>query len=459
MPTRSTAKASAARGRAKGRTATSVPVLHPNAAGIDIGSGSHFVAVAADRASQPVREFGCFTPDLYAMADWLEACGVETVAMESTGVYWLPAFQILEQRGFEVRLVNARHVKNVPGRKSDVLDCQWIQQLHAYGLLEGSFRPSDEVCVMRALWRQRETLVQARSKQVQHMQKAMIQMNLQLHKVVTDITGVTGMTIICAILQGERDGLTLAKLKHPNARSSEQTIAKALTGDWRPEHLFCLRQAVEAYDFYAAQIAACDLQLEAHMKTLECHEPAPLQTRRRKGRPRPYQPQFDQVGSLQRIAGVDLTRIDGIEAVTAQTVLSEVGWDLSRFPTEKHFCSWLGLCPDNRITGGKIVRTGTRKVKNRAAAALRMAAQSLHRSQSALGAYYRRMRARLGAPKAITATANKLARIIYRMLTKGEQYVDQGAQSYEQKYRARAVENLKRQANRLGLQIIENPRE
>lgn len=442
----------------KGRTTKSVPVIHPDAAGIDIGSRSHFVAVPADRAAEPVREFGCFTPDLNAMADWLLACGVRTVAMESTGVYWIPTFQILERRGLEVRLVNARHVKNVPGRKSDVLDCQWLQQLHAYGLLEGSFRPPDEVCVMRTLWRQRETLVQARSKQVQHMQKAMIQMNLQLHKVVTDITGVTGMAIIRAILRGERDGATLARLKHPNARSSQEQIAKALTGDWRAEHLFCLRQAVEAYDFHQAQIETCDAELEAHMRTIEGEEPkaeASAPPRRRKGKPRPYQPQFDQAGSLRRIAGVDLTRIDGIETMTAQTILAEVGWDVSRFPSEKHFCSWLGLCPDNRITGGRTVRSGTRKVMNRAAAALRMAAQSLHRSQSALGAYYRRMRARLGAPKAITAAANKLARIVYRMLKHGQAYVDRGADYYEREYRARAVQNLQRQAHRLGFEVIE----
>lgn len=425
-------------------------LAYPNAAGIDIGSASHYVAVPPDRADDCVREFKSFTEDLEALADWLTACGVDTVAMESTGVYWIPLYELLESRGFVVYLVNARHVKNVSGRKSDVLDCQWLQQLMSYGLLSGAFRPKDEICALRSLTRQRDMLIKYQSQHAQHMQKALIQMNVQLTNVISDITGLTGQKIIRAIVAGERDPDKLAKLRHERIRASEVDIAKSLKGNWREEHLFALQQAITLYDAYGAAVAACDRQIQGQLERLYRHE-APPEPERKRGRPR--QAAFDLRTALLRTCGVDLTRINGVETTTALKVIAEVGPDLSRFKSAKHFASWLGLCPGTKISGGKILSGATKRTVNRLAQALRMAAFALSRSQSALGAYYRRLSGRLDKPKAITATAHKLARLIYTMLTKGTEYIDRGQDYYEERYRQRVIHHLNRRAAALGFAL------
>jgi transposase len=436
-------------------------VIHPNAAGIDIGAEENWVAVPADRDEQPVRRFGCFTEDLHTLAHWLQSCGIDTVVMESTGVYWVPLFQLLEAEGFEVFLVNARHVKNVPGRKTDVLDCQWLQQLHAFGLLAASFRPEDEICVLRSYWRHRDSLIRYACAHVQHMQKALEQMNVQLHKVISDITGVTGMRIIQAILDGERDRLKLAALKDPRIQSSADRIAKALEGDYRVEHLFTLRQALESYAFYQQQIAACDQKIQEYLCTLEDQvdpeqNPLPPAPSGRK-KPRANEPDFDLRRHLYRITGVDFTQVEGLGPVTVQTILSEIGLDASKFPTAKHFASWLGLCCDNRITGGKVKSSRTRKVKNRAANAFRLAAQTVSRSSGPLGAFHRRMRARLGSAEAITATAHKLARIFYHLWSTRNPYDPDTLHRHAQEHHLRMVRSLKRRARSLGFQLIPQP--
>jgi transposase len=439
----------------------SFSIINPDAAGIDIGSAEHWVAVPADRDQHPVRKFKCFTADLYNMADWLDECGIKTIAMESTGVYWIPAFQILESRGFEVKLVNAKHVKNVPGRKIDVLDCQWLQRLHCFGLLSGSFRPENSICVLRSYWRHRDNLIRYAGSHIQHMQKALTEMNIQLHKVISDIAGLTGMRIIRAILEGERDTVKLANMKHGRIRSSANEIAKSLEGDYRSEHLFALKQAVELYDFYQKQISACDQQIEAYLiqfnskLDLDAHPIPPTKGKGKK--PKGNEPHFDLRTHLYRITGVDFTQIDGLNVLSVQNIISEVGLDPGAFPTAKHFTSWLGLCPNNRITGGNIKSSNTRKVVNRAATAFRIAAQALSTSLSALGAYYRRMRSRLGAPKAVTATAHKLARIFYHLWKTGDQYKDIGIDYYEQKYKERILKNMKRKAKKLGYVIALTP--
>lgn len=429
--------------------------IHPHAAGIDIGSDAHWVSVGAGTASPSVRKFSCFTADLYAMAAWLKECAVTTVAMESTGVYWIPVFPILETQGFEVRLVNAHCVKTVPGRKSDVLDCQWLQQLHSYGLLSGSFRPEDQICVLRSYVRQRERLTQSASVPIQRMQKALVEMNLQLNRVVSDITGVTGMRIIRTILSGERDPERLAALKDPRANRSVAEIAAALQGDYRAEHLFVLQQEVQLYDIYREQIQRCDQQIEPCLSQFESQPESdePLSPRPKGRKPSRNAPAFDLRAHLYRISGVDFTQIDGLEALSVQTILSEIGLDPTRFPSVKHFVSWLGLCPGSRISGGKILSSKTRKVSNRAATAFRIAAHSLANSHTALGAFYRRIRSRLGPPKAITATAHKLARIFYRLWVTGERYEDPGVDYYEQQYQQRVLKNLEKRASQLGFQL------
>jgi transposase len=434
-------------------------MINKDAAGIDIGSGEHWVAVPEDRDEEPVRCFGCFTADLQAMARWLKECGVTTVAMESTGVYWIPCYQILEEHGFEVKLVNARHVKNVPGRKSDVSDCQWLQRLHTYGLLSGSFRPDDQICVLRSYWRHRANLVRYASDHIQHMQKALTQMNLHLHKVLSNVTGVTGMNIIRAIISGERNPEKLALMRERGVKNTPEAIAKALEGDYRQEHLFALKQAVELYDFYHRQIEACDREIERYLHTFEAkvdpvQNPLPKQKRKKEMR---YQSFVDLRTELYRVSGIDFTQIPGLDVVTVQTILSEIGLDPGKFPTEKRFVSWLGLCPNNRITGGQVKSTKTRKTANRAANAFRMAAQSLANSNTGLGGFYRRIRARLGAPKAITATAHKLARIFYRMWTTGQSYTDLGSDYYENRYKERVLRNITRRARDLGYDAVLQP--
>ncbi len=438
--------------RKRAATQAAISLTHPNAAGIDIGSASHFVAVPPDRDDEPVREFNSFTADLSRLADWLDACNVDTVAMESTGVYWIPLYELLELRGFTVLLVNARHVKNVSGRKSDVLDCQWLQQLMSYGLLHGAFRPAEQVCVLRSLTRQRAMILRSQGRFVQHMQKALTQMNIQLANVISDVAGETGQKILRAIVAGERDGLALARLKNSRIRASEDEIAQSLQGSWRAEHLFALKQALDAFDFCGTQLAECDAQIQAQLQALHVREDEPAQGKKR-GRAR-NAPKFDLRTQLFQMCGVDLTRIDGIDVTTALVVLSEVGADMSKFPSDKHFASWLGLCPGTKITGGKVMSGKTKRCANRAAQALRLAAAALRSSQSALGAYYRRMCARMDKPKAVTAAAHKLARLIYAMLTRGQEYTDQGQDYFEERYRQRVLHNLAQKAKAMGMQLV-----
>lgn len=440
-------------------TLDSLKQIKLNAAGLDIGSAEIWVCVPEGRDETSVRSFDTFTVDLYALARWLHECGVETVAMESTGVYWIPIYEILEAQGFEVYLVNARHIKNVPGKKSDVLDCQWIQQLHTYGLLQASFRPEAEMCALRAYVRHRDNLLRHRSAHIQHMQKALQLMNLQLTNVITDITGQTGMQIIRAIVAGEHDPVTLARYRDPRCFSNEAQIAKALTGNYQPEHLFALKQALELYDFYGLQIKACDEEIEhkySAIKPVVAIEAAPLPPAKRRKRSK-NDPDFDLRSQLYQLLGVDLTRIDGMQALTVQQIISEIGVDMNRWLTVKHFTSWLTLAPHNDISGGKVLKSRTLKSKNRAAQAFRLAAQSVGNSKSALGAFYRRMRARHGAPVAITATAHKLARIVYHMIKYREEYVDPGQDYYEQKYQDRVIKNLQRKAQQLGMQLVPLP--
>jgi transposase len=437
-----------------------MPRLNPNAAGIDVGATEMWVAVPTSRDAKPVQRFEAFTRDLCALADWLKRCRIETVAMESTGIYWIPLFQILEERGFEVTLVNAKYAKNVAGRKTDMLDCQWLQVLHTYGLLSGSFRPADEMCVLRSYMRQRQMLIEYGAGHVQHIQKALSQMNLQLGAVISDVVGVTGMRIVRAILKGERDPHRLAAMRDLRTKNDEETIAKALEGDYRAEHIFSLRQAVELFDFYQRQISECDKQIADYLRRLESKidtQTHPLQSPRSKKNNRRNTPGFDCRHEAYRISGVDLTQIDGISESAALTILSEIGTDMNPWKTEKNFASWLSLCPNNKITGGKIFQSRTRKSANRVRDLLRVCSQSLFNSQSALGAFARRMRSRLGPEKAIVATAHKMALLIYRMIKLGKDYVDIGQDAYERQYKDRMVKNLARKAKQLGFQLMPSP--
>ena len=435
-----------------------IPVLNPNAAGLDIGANEIYAAAPADRDPQPVRCFGTFTGELNALAAWLRQCGIETVAMEATGVYWIPAFQILETSGLEVCLVNPRYFQNVPGRRTDVSDCQWLQRLHSAGLLRGSFRPAQEVCVLRSLTRHRDNLIQLASTHILHMQKALDQMNVQLHHVLSDITGLSGLAIIDAILGGEREPRVLAGLRDGRVKASEETIVQALTGDYRPEHLFTLKQSLAAYRHYQKLMSACDREIEQQLKRFEAHvdekaQPlAPPKVRRKKLFSN--EPNFDLRSHLYRIFGVDLTAVPGINVLTAHAILSEIGPDISKFRSASAFASWLGLCPHNDISGGRILSTKTRHVNNRAALAFRMAANALFRSQSPLGDYFRRMRAKLGAPKAITAAAHKLARIVFHMLSTRQGYDEAILSKNERQFRARAEARLRAQAKALGYSVV-----
>jgi transposase len=436
-----------------------LPPLRANAAGIDVGASEHWVSVPPARDVQPVRSFSAFTKDLHALADWLKACGIDTVAMESTGVYWIPLFEILEQRGFEVILVNARHLKNVAGRKTDWTDCQWIRIVHMYGLLSGSFRPPAQIAALRSYLRHRKMLVEYGASHVQHMQKALMEMNLHLHHVISDITGVTGMKILQAILDGEQDPRRLAELRDGRVKSTPEVIAKALEGNYRTEHLFTLKQAVELYRFYRQQIDDCDASIQKHMQALDSkmdpkQNPLPASRRQFRSAKRRNEIRFDCRSEACRIAGVDLTTIDSIDESTALLVLSETGPDMAPWKTEKHFTSWLNLSPNHRISGGKVLNRSTRRQKNRVRDALRICAQSLIHSQSALGAYCRRICARTGTPKGIIATARKLACLIYRMLKFGQNYVDKGQEHYEQSYKQRALKNIAHRAKDFGFQLV-----
>jgi transposase len=441
------------------RRCDQLPVLHPDAAGIDVGASELFVAVGADRDPQPVRRFPTFTQDLRALADWLQRCGVRSVAMESTSVYWIPIYQILEARGLEVCLVNAQHVKNVPGRKTDVSDCQWLQYLHSVGLLRASFRPPGAICAVRALWRHRGSLVQMAAEHIMHIQKALDQMNLQVHRVLTEITGLSGLRILDAILAGERDPLTLARLCHKRVKSSESTVAKSLEGDYRPEHIFALRQSLAAYRYYQQLVLETDQEIQRQMVELEAADNAlakmPKRTKRLPYQRQGHEPRvFDLRSELYRIFGVDLTNVPGISAMTSQTILCEVGTDVSRFRNASAFASWLGLCPEKKISGGKVLFTKSRRVRSRVAIALRLAARSLHHAKDYMGEFFRRICRKLGKPQAITATAHKLARIVYHLLSTREAYDESVFHKCEAEALKRAEMRLRRHAAHLGFRII-----
>jgi transposase len=442
-------------------------VVHPDAAGIDVGNASHFVAIPPDRDPVPIREFGAWTAALHELAAWLTAHGIRTVALQSTGVYWIALQDVLEQAGLEVYLVNARGTKSLPGRKSDVQECEWLRKLHTYGLLRNSFHPPEAIRAVRTLWRQRDRWVQEAARAIQHMQKALTTMNVHLATTISDLSGVTGQAILRAIVAGTRDPWALAKLRDCRIAASEAELAASLQGTWREDVLFTLRQALEAYDFYQGQLAACDRELAKAMAAVPSRElpPAPAlppgaaplpagKAARRKQARRKHQPGFDLAAELHRAMGVDLTRIESIDVSTAQVVFSEIGPDFRAFPDENHFASWLTLAPQRDISGGKVIRHVPAAGRQRVANALRMAAQSLSRSKSYLGARYRRLRARLDGPVAIKAMARYLACLIYRLVTQGQVYVDRGAAHYEQKRQERERLALERRASTLGLQLV-----
>jgi transposase len=434
-------------------------VTNPDAAGIDVHSNMHMVCVPADRDASPVRQFGANTADLQQIVAWLKQCRVKTVALESTGVYWIPLFELLESEGFDVNLVEPGQLSRCGARpKTDVLDAQWIQRLHSYGLLRASFRPPDTVLALRAYWRQRQMQVRYAASHVQHMQKAMEQMNVKLAEVVTDITGLTGMSIIRAILDGERDPVKLAKLRDERCHSSEDQIALALEGTWRPEHLFELRQAYDLYHFHHRQITECDQQVQAELAKLANRAGEKTRTikPRKRGR-KSNDVRFDATGPLFHALGVDLTLIDGIDVGTALVILAEIGVDVSRFPTEKHFASWLRLCPPQNQSNKTKKRRSHRKGTNRVTIALRMAARSAGKTMTPLGMFYRRIRSRIGGLGAVKATAHKLACLVYRMLKYGQEYVRQSMEEYEAAMKANMLKVLKRKAAAMGFQLSPLP--
>ena len=432
-------------------------IIHPRAAGIDVGSTFHVVAVPPDLTSEPVQTFQSFTGDLYRLANWLVEIGVTTVAMESTGVYWIPVFDILEAHGLEVLLVNARHVKTVPGRKTDVNDAQWLQQLHSYGLLRGSFHPAQERAALRAYLRHRERLVEYAAAHIKHMQKALMQMNLQLHHVVSDITGVTGMKIMRAMVAGQHNPTELATYRDVRCKASEETIQEALTGHYRREHVFALRQALELYDSYQERIAACDQEIQTTLEALQDDDisMAALPAARYKKSRQANEPKFQVRETLFRVLGTDLSQLHGLTAYTALKLVGECGMDMSRWPSAKHFTSWLTLTPGNKISGGKVLSTKTRRSSNRAATIFRLAALNVGKTNTALGAFYRRLAARAGKAKAITATARKLAVLFYNTLRYGIAYEDPGASYYEERYRQRMLKGLRRRAKEFGYELTE----
>lgn len=444
---------------ARTRVTNGMTMINPNTAGIDVGSEEHWVCVPSDRAEENVRPFGVYSCDFRELAEWLKKCGVTSVAMESTGVYWIPLYQALEKQGFDVVLVNARHLKSVAGRpKTDVYDCQWIQRLHSYGLLNASFRPEDDICVIRSLQRHRDELTESTSRHVLHMQKCLQQMNVRLDEAVSDIMGKTGLAIIEAILSGEHNPSNLAKLRDRRVKADEKEIAKALEGDYREEHLFVLRQSLDSYKFIYGQMETCDREIKKHLEELEKKVdvnlrplPPPTAGSKRSNR---NQPTYDIRPYLYESFGVDLTQVPGFQSSTVLTLLSEVGADLDAWPTDKRFASWLGLCVNKEISGGKILKNSTRKVKNRASEALRMAASSLKNSDCYLGVFYRRIKSRRGAPKAVTATAHKLAVIFYHMVKEGKPYKEMDLSHYYENCRKKTLKNLKNRAQSLGFELV-----
>jgi len=445
----------------KKRALDELACVFPNAAGLDIGSAEIVVAVPPDRDAEPVRVFATFTSDLHALVAWLLACGIDTVAMESTGVFWIPIYELLEAAGITPYLVNARHVKTVPGRKTDWNDAQWLQKLHALGLLQASFRPDAEIRTLRTLVRYRAELIERRAPHINHIIQALKHMNIQLNLVLTDITGKTGLAILRAIVAGERDPQRLALFRESSCKHSEAEIAKALTGSWDDAQLFILEQALEIFDYYTVKITACDDKLEQQYQQME--------SRAEKDAPLPDLPPakqdsrsknaltFNARAQIARVIGVDLVAVMGLSAVTVQTIISEIGTDMERFPTVKHFCSWLGLAPHNDKSGGKVLRSRTMKVRNRANQAFRQAAQSVAQSDSSFGAYYRAMRTRLGPKQAIVATAHKIARTVYHLLRTHEPYHEESGTEYERKRRERELKHLARRAQKLGYTLTAVP--
>jgi transposase len=475
---RSNAQRSAPKRKARGRhcptgkgdrRSSKLTITNPEAAGIDVGAQAHYVAVPEGRAEVSVRSFGAYTAQLQELVHWLKDCGIKTVAMESTGVYWIPLFQMLEEAGFEVVLVDARQAKHVPGRKSDVQDCQWLQQLHSYGLLRAAFRPEDSICRLRSLQRHRKSLVECAAMWIEHMQKALNEMNLHLHHVLSDISGQSGLAILEAMVAGERDPRKLASLAHYRVQKSQAQIEAALTGDYRPELLFVLSQSLSNYRQMQQQIAQCDLSIEKQLASMaDCTNPSqhaepttpgPASVA---GKPRKRKPkgglELTLAAHLKRILGVDLTTIPGLNVLAVLTLLSEIGTNMAKWRSEKAFVSWLGLCPNNRISGQRVLNSRTRKVVNRAATTLRLAAMLVGKTNTPLGSFYRRKRAQLGAPKAITATARKLGCLIYRLIKNGQPYQEPDIRTYELKYKDQILYSLRKRANSFGFDLVELPK-
>lgn len=441
--------------------------INPFACGIDVGASSVFVCAPVEDGLE-IREYSTFTADLKAMVEWLKSCKIKSCAMESTGVYWIPIFDIIEESGIEVILVNAHHVKTVPGRKTDVKDCQWLQQLHSYGLLRGSFRPTKEILPLRAYVRQRSRLFEKGAAEVLLMQKALTQMNVRLKMVISDITGLTGMKMIKAIIDGERNPNKLASLRDHRCQKNGEEIAKGLEGTYQEEHVFALRQSYEAYQFFHTQILECEKNIEEELdklrqatyeiRPIHVKDQEPLKESKTKRRNKTIANRsayyFDAPQKVEKCTGVNLLEIPGMESSTLVKILSEIGTDMSRWPTSAHFVSWLSLCPGNKISGGEVLNSRTKPSSNRVAQALRVAAHTLYRSQTALGNFFRRMRCKFGAPKAITAVAHKMAKIIYHMLKFKTSFRELGAAYYENQYQKRVLTSLKRRAKELGFDVV-----
>jgi transposase len=432
--------------------------VHPKAAGVDLGAREIMVCVVNKEGEQLVRAFGTYTVDLKAIGQWLQEYGVESVAMESTGVYWIPLFEELEAQSFHCHLISSRSLRRVPGRKSDVIDCQWIQTLHSYGLLESSFRPEADLAGLRTLLRHRASLLRHRAPHILHMQKALLQMNIQLSQALSDVTGETGLRIIRAIVGGERDAHQLAAFRNYRCKKDEEEIAKALTGMWRREHVFVLQQALALYDFYTQQIAACDVEVEGYYAMIRAEWETGALPELPEGKRKSHSKNAPQVTEarkhLKRIAGIDITAVPGISVSLAQTIISEVGTDMRKFPNEKHFCSWLGLAPKKEISGGKVLKESVQKTRNRAGQAFRMAAGSVMRANCAFGGFYRRQKARLGPAQAAVATAHLIARVVYKMLKYKEEYQPRSLQEYERHYQEQQVKYLQKKAAKFGYQLL-----
>lgn len=460
------------------RPAANLPQINPHAAGIDVGSVEHWVCVPENSVSEAqsnVRSFGGFTADLDQLVEWSLACGIKTVALESTGVYWVPLVQKLEAAGIEVILVNARHLKNVPGRKTDVKDCQWIQQLHSYGLLQGSFRPTQDICRVRSLMRHRDNLVASCGREVQHMQKALQQMNVHLHHAVSDLVGATGLRILDAIVAGERDPEALVELRDDKLckKTTKEELKQALQGDWKEEHLFVLRQALESYRHYLKQLGECEAEVERALAAVvvpelaEPETPAPKNPQAKESDPKkskkkrfhPHQTgcglKRDFTEELKRICGVDLTQILGLNVLSVLIIISEIGLDMSRWRSAKAFCSWLGLCPGNKISGGKVLDSRTAHVVNRVSILLRNIAPSIGKTDTWLGIFHRRMRARLGPAGANTATARKMACLVYHLLRYKEEFIDVDHLVFLEKIHRQRVGRLRKLAAELGMEVVQ----